>query len=176
MAACVYAMRDLVTHCSGTETGHVSINGVKERGNELKTQLHGRGSELRERAAEVAHQAAGQAPTGRWAKLAGFGLALFRPRSNHAEQAGAPRGVAFELLTLIGGVAGGALAGAVFNRIWRAVSSNEQVPEPTALDRNIREVLIAAVLQGAVFGLVKAAISRVTAQGYQRFAEKDFRS
>lgn len=81
----------------------------------------------------------------------------------------------YELLSLASGVLGGALAGAVFTRIWRAVSGADEVPEPTELDRNIRDVLVAGMLQGAVFGLVKAALSRVTAQGYRQFTGHDFK-
>lgn len=77
---------------------------------------------------------------------------------------------AYESLSLASGILSGALAGAVFTRIWRAVSDADEAPEPTALDRNIREVLVAGALQGAVFGLVKAAISRVAARGYRQLA------
>ncbi len=169
---------------------HVSINGVKarsnelteqavERGNELKAQALGRGSELRDRAIEVAErarEAAGQAPTSRWVKFAGSRLALIRARAKNAELVNQPRKVTFELVTLASGVLSGAVAGAVFNRIWCAVSGTEQAPEPGALDRNIREVLIAGALQGAVFGLVKAVVGRLTARGYQRFSGNDPRS
>ena len=80
--------------------------------------------------------------------------------------------LAYELLSLGSGILSGALAGAVFTRIWRAVSDADEAPEPTALDRNVREVLVAGALQGAVFGLVKAAMGRMTAKGYQRFTRK----
>ncbi|MGH3796245.1 MAG: DUF4235 domain-containing protein [Pseudonocardiaceae bacterium] len=79
----------------------------------------------------------------------------------------------YKSLTLITGVLGGALASAVFTRIWRAVAHTEEAPEPTALDRRTREVLVAAVLQGAVFGLVKAAMERMAAKGYRRFTGED---
>jgi hypothetical protein len=79
----------------------------------------------------------------------------------------------YELVSLASGILGGALAGAAFTRIWRAVSDEDEAPEPTALDRKIGEVLVAGVLQGAVFGLVKTALGRITAQGYRRFTRKD---
>lgn len=169
---------------------HVSINGVKargneltghavERGNEFKTQVLGHGSEMRDRAVAVAdraREAASQAPMGRWAKLAGSGLALIRARAKDAELVNQPKKVSFQVVTLLSGVLGGALAGAVFNRIWRAVSGADQAPEPSALDHSMREVLVAGALQGAVFGLVKAAVGRLTARGYQRFTGNDLRS
>ena len=76
--------------------------------------------------------------------------------------------VVYELLSLASGLLGGALAGALFTRVWSMVSEDE-APEPTALDHDIRQVLVAGALQGAVFGVVKAALSRLTAQSYRRF-------
>jgi hypothetical protein len=74
-----------------------------------------------------------------------------------------------KLLSMANGLLGGAIAGALFSRLWRVVANEDEVPQPTALDRNLREVLIVGALQGAVFGLVKAALSRMTSQGYERF-------
>lgn len=74
-----------------------------------------------------------------------------------------------KLLGFSSGLVGGAVAGALFSRFWKAVSDEDEVPQPTALDRGLAEVLIVGALQGAVFGLVKAALSRLTSQGYQRF-------
>jgi hypothetical protein len=68
----------------------------------------------------------------------------------------------YEAVSLASGILGGVLATAVFTRIWRTVSGEDEAPEPTALDRDIREVLIAGALQGVVFGLVKAALGRIT--------------
>ncbi|MGH4026324.1 MAG: DUF4235 domain-containing protein [Pseudonocardiaceae bacterium] len=81
--------------------------------------------------------------------------------------------VAYKLLSLVSGVVGGALAGALFNRVWRAVTDEDEAPEPTALDHRTREVLVAAVLHGAVFGLVKAATDRMAAKGYRRITGND---
>ncbi|MGH3810832.1 MAG: DUF4235 domain-containing protein [Pseudonocardiaceae bacterium] len=79
----------------------------------------------------------------------------------------------YESLSLASGILAGALAGAVFTRIWRVVSDEDEAPQPTALDHDIRQVLVAGALQGAVFGLAKAAISRVTATSYRRFTGHD---
>lgn len=75
----------------------------------------------------------------------------------------------YESLSFISGILSGALAGIIVTRIWRAVS-DEEAPQPTAMDHSIREVLLAGALQGAVFGLVKAAMGRAVAKGYRRFA------
>lgn len=76
---------------------------------------------------------------------------LTRDRAKGAQLGSARSTVTYELVSLVSGVLGGALAAAIFNRIWRAVSDENEAPEPTALDRNIREVLVAGALQGAVF-------------------------
>lgn len=120
---------------------------AKERGNEVKDRVAGRVRELRDQAVER--------------KGADLMSAFTKNK------------VAYESLSLVSGVLSGALAGAVFTRIWRAVSDTDEAPEPTALDHNIREVLVAGALQGAVFGLVKAAMGRMTAKGYRRFTRND---
>ena len=76
-------------------------------------------------------------------------------------------------LSLTGSVLGGMLAGAVFSRIWRAVADEDEAPEPSALNHSTREVLLAAVLHGAVFGLVKAIVDRAAAKGYHRLTGDD---
>jgi Protein of unknown function (DUF4235) len=68
------------------------------------------------------------------------------------------------LISLLGGVA----AGAAFSRLWRAVTGNDDAPSATDRDYSWREVLIAAAVQGAVFGLVKAAVDRGGAAGYRK--------
>ena len=75
-----------------------------------------------------------------------------------------PRKVTRELVSLGSGIIGGALAGALFNRLWRTIAGEDEAPGPAALDRNIREVLVVGALQGAVFGLVKAALGRIVAR------------
>ncbi|MGK8522758.1 DUF4235 domain-containing protein [Nocardia asteroides] len=64
-------------------------------------------------------------------------------------------------------VLGGLAANAVFTRVWTRISGEEQAPTSTARDHSWREVLFAAALQGAIFGLVKAAINRAGATGYE---------
>jgi hypothetical protein len=66
------------------------------------------------------------------------------------------------------GVAGGLLAEKVFNQIWNRLSDTDQPPpEPKDLNRSTRAALAAAGLQGLVFGLVRAAVDRASARGYQ---------
>jgi hypothetical protein len=81
--------------------------------------------------------------------------------------------VLYKPVSLTGSVLGGMLAAAVFSRVWRAVSDADEAPEPTALEHSTREVLLAALLHGAVFGLVKAVVDRLAAKGYRRVTGDD---
>lgn len=71
-------------------------------------------------------------------------------------------------LSIATSVAGGMLAGEVFNQIWQRLSDTDQPPpDPKDLNRSTRAALAAAGLQGLVFGLVRAAVDRAGARGYQ---------
>jgi hypothetical protein len=62
----------------------------------------------------------------------------------------------------------------VFKQIWKRVDDNDAAaPNPKDLHRSVREVLIAAVIQGAFFGLVKAAVDRAGATGYRALTHED---
>ncbi|WP_454196524.1 DUF4235 domain-containing protein [Nocardia sp. Marseille-Q1738] len=73
----------------------------------------------------------------------------------------------YKPLGLLISVLGGLVANAVFTRVWTRVTGEEQAPAATARNYTWREVLFAAALQGAVFGLVKAAIDRAGAAGFR---------
>lgn len=72
-----------------------------------------------------------------------------------------PLGIAVSVL-------GGLAASAVFTKIWKASTGDDDTPEATDPDQSWRAVLIAAAAQGAVFGLVKAAMDRGGAAGYRK--------
>ena len=69
---------------------------------------------------------------------------------------------------LLASVVGGIVAGALFKRLWRAVADEDKAPSAKDRDRQWREVLAAAAIQGAVSGGVKALIDRAGATGYAR--------
>jgi hypothetical protein len=74
----------------------------------------------------------------------------------------------YKPLGLLVSVAGGIAASAAFARVWTALTGQDEAPEATDCDRSWREVLAAATVQGAVFGLVKAAIDRGGAAGFRK--------
>lgn len=73
----------------------------------------------------------------------------------------------YKPMSLATSVLGGIAAGAVFGQIWKWISDDESAPDPKDLERSNTEVLVAAALQGLVFGLVKAAVDRAGARGYR---------
>jgi hypothetical protein len=80
----------------------------------------------------------------------------------------------YKPLSIATSVAGGLLAGKVFTEIWQRVSpSDQEPPEPKDLTRSTREALIAAAVQGLIFGLVRAAVDRAGAKGYRALTHDD---
>jgi len=67
------------------------------------------------------------------------------------------------------GILGGLLAGKVFAVVWKRVSHEGDTPAPLSEDYTTREVLIAATLQGAIFGLITTAVNRYGIKAYRRF-------
>ncbi|MGW4212370.1 DUF4235 domain-containing protein [Lentzea sp. NPDC004789] len=75
-------------------------------------------------------------------------------------------------LGMLLGALGGFLATMIFGQVWKVVAGDEEAPSATMRNRTWREVLLAAALQGAIFGLVKAAIDRGGAKGFQKLTGK----
>jgi len=74
----------------------------------------------------------------------------------------------YKPLGLLFSVLGGMLATALFSRVWRLVTGQDDAPDATEENRGWGEVLLAATVQGAVFGLVKAVIDRGGAVGFRK--------
>lgn len=81
--------------------------------------------------------------------------------------------ILYRPLSLLASVLGGILAGAVFKKVWAAVSGEEQAPEATSPEYSTKEVLLAAVIQGAIFAGVKAAVDRAGAMGFKKITGKN---
>lgn len=74
----------------------------------------------------------------------------------------------FKLLSVAVSVLGGLVAGAIFKRLWKLIARQDEVPKATDADRGWPEILIAAATEGALFGLVRAAIDRSAAEGTRK--------
>lgn len=71
---------------------------------------------------------------------------------------------------LTGSIGGGLLAGMIFKRLWARFAPGGQDNPPTArgTDYPLKQIVIAALLQGALYSLVKATIDRGGAHLFQR--------
>ncbi|MFW0793084.1 DUF4235 domain-containing protein [Gordonia sp. CPCC 205515] len=79
----------------------------------------------------------------------------------------------YKPLSLATSIAGGIAASAVFKAVWQRAAGQSEVPNPADLRQNTRDILIAAAVQGLIFGLVKAAIDRAGAHGYRAITHQD---
>ena len=72
---------------------------------------------------------------------------------------------------LTSSILGGLLAGIVFKQVWRRATPGIQSDPPKALESeyDLKEILIAATVQGAIYALVKTLIDRGGARAFQRW-------
>ena len=69
--------------------------------------------------------------------------------------------------TVLGALAGVA-ATVAFRKVWTLATGDAEAPDPTDRKRGWGPVLLAAAVQGAIFGVVKAAVDRGGAAGYRK--------
>jgi hypothetical protein len=74
----------------------------------------------------------------------------------------------YKPLSLAVSVLGGVVASSIFKQIWKVLSHDEEPPRARSSEYTWREILPAAAVQGAVFGLVKATLDRAGARGFQK--------
>jgi hypothetical protein len=76
--------------------------------------------------------------------------------------------VAYRPIGLAGGLLAGLISGAVFKQIWKKVADEDDAPSALQSEYRMREVIIAAAIQGAIFAATKAAIDRAGARIFTR--------
>ena len=69
---------------------------------------------------------------------------------------------------LLVSVLGGLIASALFRRDWRAVAHEDEAPAAKDPNRRWSEIALAALLEGAIFGAVKALVDRAGATAFAR--------
>jgi hypothetical protein len=74
-------------------------------------------------------------------------------------------GVQYKLAGAGVSVLGGILASVIFKHVWKLAAGEDEAPKSTDARRGWPEVLVAATLQGAIFGLIRATVDRAAAHG-----------
>ena len=80
--------------------------------------------------------------------------------------------LAYRPIGLIGGILAGTLSGALFKLIWKQVADTDDAPDALQSEYSMKEVVLAAAIQGAIFATTKAVIDRAGAQGFTKLTGK----
>ena len=75
---------------------------------------------------------------------------------------------AYRPVGLVAGLASASIAGAIFKQIWKRVSGSPDAPDALQTEYKLREVLLAAAIQGAIFAAVKVLVDRGGAVAFER--------
>lgn len=66
------------------------------------------------------------------------------------------------------GLLSASIAGAIFKQIWRRVSGADDAPDALQSEYGLREIVLAALIQGAIFSVVKVLVDRGGAKAFER--------
>lgn len=72
---------------------------------------------------------------------------------------------------LVSSMVGGLLAGQLFKEVYKRVArtEHEESPGPLVDEYPVKELLVASLIQGAIYAAVKALIDRGGARAFQRW-------
>ena len=76
--------------------------------------------------------------------------------------------LAYRPIGLVTGILAGTLSGIVFKQVWKQIADEDDAPGALQSEYSMREVVLAAALQGAIFAATKAAIDRAGARGFKQ--------
>jgi hypothetical protein len=79
--------------------------------------------------------------------------------------------IVYRPVGIASGLVAGLVAGQIFKQVWKRATPGESGDAPGALESEygIREILIAAAVQGAIFAVVKAAVDRGGARLFEHY-------
>ena len=76
--------------------------------------------------------------------------------------------LAYRPIGLAGGIVAGLISGTVFKQVWKVIAKEEDAPAALESEYRMREVVLAAAIQGALFAATKAAVDRAGARAFYR--------
>ncbi len=76
--------------------------------------------------------------------------------------------LAYRPIGLAGGIVAGLISGTVFKQVWKVIAKEEDAPAALQSEYRMREVVLAAAIQGALFAATKAAVDRAGARAFYR--------
>ena len=78
--------------------------------------------------------------------------------------------ILYRPIGLVSSLVAGVIAGSVFKQVWKHATPGDNQDAPKALESEyrLREVLVASAIQGAIFAVVKAVLTRGGARAFQR--------
>ena len=76
--------------------------------------------------------------------------------------------LAYRPIGLAGGILAGVVSGAIFKQVWKKVANKDDAPDALQSEYSMREVILSAAIQGALFAATKAAIDRAGARAFTR--------
>lgn len=89
----------------------------------------------------------------------------------HEERSSKAAKILYRPIGLLGSIVGGLVAGQIFKQVWKRATPGDNADAPQALqsEYGLRDVLVSAAIQGAIFATVKAVIDRGGARAFQRW-------
>ncbi|MDO9380378.1 MAG: DUF4235 domain-containing protein [Nocardioidaceae bacterium] len=72
---------------------------------------------------------------------------------------------------IVSSILGGLLASTIFKQVWKRASPGDKSdpPKPLESEYPIKELMVAALIQGAIYSVVKASIDRGGARLFERW-------
>ena len=89
----------------------------------------------------------------------------------HEKRSSTAAKMLYQPVGLVSSVIAGLVAGQIFKQVWKRVLPGDHDDLPSALESEYtwKEVVLGALIQGAIFAAVRAAVSRGGARVFQRW-------